>query len=261
VVALETQQAMRAVQGLPFCYLCGNEFVAAGARNRDHVPPSSIFAIPDRNFPLVLPTHTACNGGWSAGDEAIAQLVGLLHGKPLPIPARLEFASGLFDDGTQGVAVRGLDLRAVIRRCVRGFHAALYREPLASTMAFATCPPMPEVRVEDAGAQYVEPPEMCERFVEELQRNRASRTVDRIVCRNGKCRYECVWSLAEDGRWLCIYGLDLYGWRELGDPDHFEPRSCVGAYRLPDARIPDAAGRATELVFSIGGGRRDPFGE
>src|SRR5271165_6937203 len=45
---------------LPFCYLCGRDFVAGDSRNRDYVPPQSIFAPADRE-PLWLPAHTACN--------------------------------------------------------------------------------------------------------------------------------------------------------------------------------------------------------
>jgi hypothetical protein len=262
VIVLDDQQAMRELQRLPFCYLCGRELAAGEPCNRDHVPPTSIFAEADRDFPLILPTHQACNGGWSAHDEAIGHLVGVLHGRQAPDAPRLEFASGEFADGSHGVAVRGLDLRSVIRRCVCGFHAALYREPLVAPRGFATCPPLPEVKVDEQGGRYVEVPEVFEKFVEELKRNRATGTLDRILCRNGKCRYECVWSRADNGSWLCLYGFDLYGWRRLGDDAHYEPRGCVGTFQLAEAGVPEGATRTTELVFTVENLERlDPFGD
>jgi hypothetical protein len=261
-IVLDSQRAFREVQRLSFCYLCGGELTPTDDRNREHVPPSSIFAVVDRNVPLILPTHRGCNSGWSQHDEAIGQLVGVLHGRHVPEATRLEFGAGHFADGSQGVAVRGLDLRSVIRRCVRGFHAALYREPLVDTKSFSTCPPMPEARVEQGDGQYAQVADVLGNFVEELKRNRATGTLDRIVCRNGKCHYDCVWSRADDGKWLCIYGFDLYGWKGLGDDQHYEPRGCIGTYRLREGRVPDRATEATELVFTVENlAKLDPFGD
>jgi hypothetical protein len=66
----------------------------------------------------------------------------------------------------------------------------------------------------------------------ELKRNRTVGNLDRIVCRNETCRYECVSSQAHDGRWICIYGLDLYNWRDLGSRNQ-PARGCVGCYQRP----------------------------
>ena len=66
--------------------------------------------------------------------------------------------------------------------------------------------------------------------------------MDRIVSRNGKCRYNCVWTQEDGGgRWLCIYRLDLYNWSEIGDINNYERRECVGAYIQPDRGAPNAA--------------------
>jgi hypothetical protein len=216
---LATQKAMRAVKQLPFCYLCGERLT--DPRNDDHIPPSSIFLRGDRDFPLILPTHVRCNSDRSLEDQVIGQLIGFLHGKAPHGPQnKLWIKGGRFKDGTPGIAVQGLDLRAIIRRWIRGFHAALYREFLPDGL-FLTSPPLPEWKPLEDDGQVVPVSDVVPHFVEELKRNRATNTLDRIRCRNAKCRYDCVWIQADRGAWLCIYGLDLYDWIKLGDTRHF----------------------------------------
>lgn len=102
---------------------------------------------------------------------------------------------------------------------------------------------------------------MTPEFVKELKRNRATGTLDRIVCRNGKCRYECVWSQADNGAWICIYGLDLYQWINLGDTSS-ETRGCVGSYLRPQHGTPPGATCTTRIVFTVENRERlNPFGE
>ncbi|MFZ0847119.1 MAG: hypothetical protein WAM62_15140, partial [Pseudolabrys sp.] len=74
MISLTTQKDFRAVQTLPFCYLCGNDFVEGDEINRDHVPAQSAIAKRDRD-PLVLPTHVRCNGAHQLDDEKIGQLI------------------------------------------------------------------------------------------------------------------------------------------------------------------------------------------
>jgi hypothetical protein len=80
-VLLTTHKALQGIQKLSFCYLCSRELSSQEAINRDHVPPSSLFAFADRDLPLILPTHAACNFSQSQDDQVIGQLVGLLHGR------------------------------------------------------------------------------------------------------------------------------------------------------------------------------------
>jgi hypothetical protein len=124
-----------------------------------------------------------------------------------------------------------------------------------------TSPPLPEGEPPGDGGQLKPVAEVVSPFVEVLKRNRATNTLDRILCRNGKCRYECVWAQADRGEWLCIYGLDLYDWISLGDTTHCEPRGCVGAYHRPGGVPPPNATRATVLTFAVQNNERlDPFG-
>ena len=261
-VILDTQKVMRDVRGLPFCYLCGDGFDPTDTVNRDHVPPSGIFATVDRDFPLILRSHQECNEARSRDDHVVSQLVGVLHGrKPNRKHKKLRVQLGRFENGSRAIVVGGLDLRSIIRRWIRGFHAAMYKEYLPETDSFMTCPPLPEAEHSVDGPKFMPVQEVIPLFVKELKRNRATQTLDQIVCRNGKCRYECVWTQADNGTWICIYGLDLYKWVDLGDKN-FEPRGCVGTYVRPGGGVPPGASRSTRLEFpEATSARLDPFGE
>lgn len=261
-IVLDSHKAVSQARRLPFCYLCTQSFEAGDARNDDHVPPYALFAKEHRDFPLILPTHGRCNNDRSAEDQIISQLVGVLRGRhPSKEDRKMHLVAGQFPDGTAGVGALRLDLRAIIARWVRGFHAALYREPLAQNSAFMTLPPLQEGRAEGSKVVPVAPQPAAAEFVKELKRNRATQTLDRVVTRQGHCRYECVWTQADRGEWLCVWALDIYDWRQLGDISHFEAQGCVGCYRPTDLRVPAGATCATRLHFNVVSRERfDPFG-
>ena len=107
--------------------------------------PSAIFLEPDRNFPLILPTHYLCNHDRHLEDQTIGPLVGILHNQaPDPEHLRMQLMAGIAADGQPFVAAGGFDLRAIIRRWVFGFHAALYGEFLNAGQQFMTFPPLAE---------------------------------------------------------------------------------------------------------------------
>lgn len=148
-IVLDSQTAFRPIQNLSFCYICTHQFHAGEAIDRDHIPPYKLFATVDRNFPLILPTHKQCNSRWSAEDQVISQLVGMLHGRDAHEKDRkMRIVAGKFPDGSQGAGILGVDLPKIIRRWIRGFHAALYREPLPDKdkAVFMTAPPLPQGR-------------------------------------------------------------------------------------------------------------------
>lgn len=251
-ILLTAQKVLKSVQKLSFCYLCGQGFGPRHETNRDHVPPSGLFTLVDRDQPLILPTHCRCNAIRSQEDQAIGQLIGLLHGRPVhPTHNKLHFIVGQFDNGSPALALSDFDVKEVLRRWIRGFHAALYRQYLPVDTLFGTYPPLPEARCVAGEVVFVPMPEAIPKFVEELKRNRAVGNLDRIVCRNGKCRYDCIWSQADDGKWICIYCLNLYNWIQLGDVHNFPSRGCVGFYRQPSGGVPRDASTATRLIFEL----------
>ena len=182
-VSLGTQKAMRDVRKLAFCYLCGATFNQTEKRNRDHVPPSGLFAVADHDFPLILPTHRNCNAKQSADDQAVGQLVSIIHGRmPLPEHNKLRVSVGRFEDGSPSLAVRGLNLQSIIWRWIRGFHAALYREYLPENARFLNCAPLPEAELSAGKPKFLPVGVAIPKFVEEIKRNRATGTLDRIAC-------------------------------------------------------------------------------
>ena len=114
-----------------------------------------------------------------------------------------------------------------------------------------TTTPFPEGRIHGTEVDFIPLPSVVLRMVEEIKRNRLTGTLDRIVCRNGKCRYECVWTQFDRGEWFCVYALDIYDWKDLGDIAHFKARSCVGCYRRPEKGAPRSATCSTRLQFPI----------
>ncbi len=250
-ISLTAQSELQAVQKRAFCYLCARTFGEHDEQDKDHVPPSAMFLPGDRQPPLILPTHIVCNNTRSAEDQITGKIIGLLHDRHvLPKGYSPAFAGVTFPDGTLGWGSSD-DIKGIIFRWVRGFHAALYNEPLEPVRRIVS-PPIPERRIEGTDVAPVPVPEVVQHFVEELNRNRAAGTIDSVVCRNNQCRYECVWNKDDDGQWICIWGLDICNWQRLGDSTHFEPRDCVGMYRPKSGTIPASATRATQTDFSRG---------
>lgn len=245
--SLTTQNELRTARNLKFCYLCGKPFAEDVKPNRDHVPPKRLFAEADRTPPLILPTHDTCNNVQSSYDEQVGQLVSLLW-RESPGPkdvSSLRLSMHAPDGMVPFGAVEALNLRSIIARWLKGFHAALYREFLPRVNG-AIHEPFPggDTPGEDAtlhASQGV--------FVREIKKNRAAGRVDRIHPYNGQCLYECTWSQLDDRRPICVWALDLYGWHRLGDPN-YQQRSCVGWYEATNG-IPDGASCATtiEVLF------------
>ena len=123
MVQLTRQIDFKSARKLPFCYLCGKEFVPGDVTDGDHVPPQSIFAPEDRE-PLILATHKACNLSQHLLDEKIGELIRLKHPpsvtrKQKPQRLRVAFSP----DMTKG-AVVNVQVDEAVWRWVSGFHAA-----------------------------------------------------------------------------------------------------------------------------------------
>jgi hypothetical protein len=175
----------------------------------------------------------------------------------------MQFVTGRFPDGSPGIGVRGANLERTIRRWIQGFHAALYQEPLGDIdkAVFMTALPFTKGIVRETGVDFVLTSPIRQRIVEEIKKNRLTGSLDRIICGNTKCQYECVWTQFDRGEWFCVYALDIYDWKRLGDTDHFVPQGCVGCYRREQKGTPRMATCATRLDFPIDNASKlDPFG-
>lgn len=261
---ITSHKQFQEVGKLPFCYVCTSTFVIGEAADRDHIPPQACFAKADRNVPLVLRTHVQCNHDHNANDELVGQLISRKHGhSPAARARRLNVE--VIPSPNQGeflAAFDNLDFGNVIRRWIRGFHAALYREPLPANCRFDVSSPIPVAIITEAKIEPrpIRPQDL--RFVEIIKINRAARNLDQIVSNNGKLQYDSVWAqMDDDGPWFCVFALNLYDWKDLGDSRHFSSRGCIGFYVLPSGKSPVNATLVTKLQITIPNfDVLDPFG-
>jgi len=249
MVSLLRQSDYRSVQNLPFCYLCGRQFAAGDAKNRDHVPPECVFLPRDRE-PLWLPTHIACNSGYRLVDEKIGQLIALRYGK-VPRNAahrRLKFA---FSRQRDLGAVVNLDIDAAVWRWIGGFHAALYRESGVGIQG-SLVTPFPKAQIISGHPVFAPLLVQHPLFIQTIKSNRLRGNLDRIVCNKGKMTYECVWQQADNsGPWMCIFALDIYDWKDLGRTGALPARGCAGFYLTPTRSVPANATKALASAIIV----------
>ena len=260
---LATQKEIRSAKNLPFCYLCGRLFTVADTINDDHVPAATCFELGDRSFPLILKTHNACNSSHSQTDEKIGQLIGLKTNRiPRPENQRLKIhAVGLESHHPFAAVVSNLPIDAAVWRWIRGFHAALYATYLPELAPHLIQTPFPAAEPTAAGLVTRDVRPQHQMFVRVLKENRTINRLDRLSCNNEKLTYECVWVKSDDGTWMCIFALDLYDWKDLGDINNFPARGCAGAYIHAQGTLPPLATTTANQSMPIQNtDPMDPFG-
>ena len=271
---IKTQQQFQQVKNLPFCYWCGKDFGTEDVANRDHVPPKCVFANGDRNLPLILKTHLECNNTHKTDDELIGQLVALQRNYVTPDPKNRRLKMERYSDWEFG-AVTNVSVVKAIWRYIRGFHAALYREPLfLGAKAGTITTPFTRGRIVDDDL-LLEDSKQEQHFqiVQVIKNQRAVGNVDRIVSNNGKVIYECVWVLAENVTAVklhqrpitplraCFFALDIYDWKSLGDVGITPARGCAGAYYTREGKAPTGASLYNESALPVANHEPwDPFG-
>ena len=265
MVNVTSQRDLRKVRDLPFCHVCGRLVLESEAEDRDHVPPQACFDKGDRNPPLKLRCHVACNNANKLNDEKVGQLIAARRSEWLePEKTHLQVRSISDDDsGRQYAALMNLDIDGAIRRWIGGFHAALYKEPLPPGTPFAVTSPLPKATETEQGMRFHPIPEHHQPFVKTIKLNRAARNVDTLITNADKLRYECVWANEDNGqRWFCTFALDIYDWIKLGDMKNFDARGCVGAY-MPGVSLPPVgACVATQVLAELPNAEPlNPFGK
>jgi hypothetical protein len=258
---LVTQRDFKAVQTLPFCYLCGKAFKQGDNKNRDHLPPQNIFAKNDRTPALWLPTHYDCNAAHKLLDEKIGQLISLKRYYRPSSPQNWRLKIALFPRQALG-AVTNVNVDEAIWRWIRGFHAAIYQEYMPDTRMRALATPLPRTRNSPFGPVVDTLHPQHRNAVQLIKTNRAKRNLDSIKSNNAKFTYECVWQQSNDKRaWLCFFAMDIYGWKDLGKTGVQPSRGCAGFYILPTGNIPVNATRGTSTTILVPNlDPLDPFG-
>jgi hypothetical protein len=257
--SITTQNELRTARSQGFCYLCRKPFAPGEAKTRDHVLPVSLFAKGDVDPPLLLPAHDWCNTDKSTDDEVIGQLVSVLHGR-YPRPERMRLAGNIFERGADTdpmVGLRDVPWSRVIYRFVRGFHAALYGETLSDGGGFIYAPFPATNSVKGKLVCEDDDPGRFE-MTRQFKQHRNIGHVDQVVCCSGKCVYQCVWPVMDDGRTFCMFALRIYNWEDLGDQTMGPRRGCLGWYF---ATPPQNSTRATEIKDPAPNAESlDPFG-
>jgi hypothetical protein len=249
---IRTQKGLSEAQKLPFCYLCGKSFDNSDERTRDHVPPQAIFLEQDRTPPLILPTHHRCNQEESWSDEIVSQIINVLQNK-IPEKRNIKVNANIYENPANkepALVIEGINFQGVIARCVKAFHATLYKEYLPDdTKNWFDPPMMPGVK-KDGKAVFEKTRIQFPLWVDIIKKNRKAGKLDRISCFNDKCIYECVWEQMDDGTWACIFAFKIYDWQNLGDPNHQIRRGCVGFY-MPDNGLPRNATKGIYRILEI----------
>lgn len=226
--SLRVHKDFQSVRNLPFCYLCGRDFVEGDLLSGDHVPPKATFNARDRQPHLKLQTHKACNESFSVEDKKVAQLIAMRRweGPSSERDAALEFAvyPGF------GAGVTNLDVDQAVWRWIGGFHAALYRQPLLTDHRSIVTPlPRADMSTGVPKVRSLRPQHAL--AVKTIKYNRLTGTLDTIVANNRQLRYECVWAEGDDrDKWLCLFALDIYDWKDLGS--HTAETPARGLCRL-----------------------------
>jgi hypothetical protein len=264
MVEIKTDKDLRSVRNLSFCYLCGEEFQQNDIVTKDHVPPKAVFLSQDRTRPLILPTHERCNQEQSITDEIVGQLISALNNK-YPDRKNMRVKISIHRDSAYQVPflfLEGIDMRIVLIRWLRAFHAALYKEYLPTNTPNVLEDPLPRGRKENGKVKFDKIGEHLPLFVQTIKKNRKAGRIDRIECFNGKCIYECTWETTDDGRWSCFFALKIYDWENLGDK-LLPKRGCVGWY-MPSSGKPKNASEGVTRLLEIpcrNTDKLDPFGQ
>lgn len=229
---LQSQGDFKSVRNLPFCYVCGLQFYPEDECDSDHVPPQTIFAKLDRQ-PLKLKTHKRCNERHSGDDQNFGQLIGASEGRAPSDPKNFRLKITPISSGVGGIS--NLNVDAAIFRWVMGCHAALYREYIG-TKEYSVVSPFPRADQIDGGPfrlRHLLPQHPL--FVETIKTQRMHDELDRIATNRGKFVYECVWGQLDRGTgWICMFAINLYDWKTLGQTPIGPQRGCAGCYSLPN---------------------------
>jgi hypothetical protein len=251
MASLRVHRDFQAVRKLPFCYLCGRDFVDGDQFDGDHVPPKAAFNARDKEPPLKLRTHVACNSAQKEDDKKVGQLIAMRR-RESPGSPRDQALQIVHYRNLGMAAVDNLDVDSAVWRWVKGFHAALYRQPLTGD-SYAIQTPFPRGDVRE-GRVTIRPIRKQHLLaVDAIKRNRAAGTLDVLIANRGKLKYECVWCEydSRDG-WLCMFALDIYDWKDLGSHTNEVPaRGCAGIYALPDRSVPPGATCDSATVIAV----------
>lgn len=245
---------------IKFCYLCGEDLAGSDV-NKDHIPPIKCFAPSDRLNPLILNTHKKCNSGWSIADNRLGEILSSFNGRQFSEDKPAQIKAVKMIDRTTGEefgAITGVDLKQVVRRIVKGFHAALYRQLLPVNTVNSISLQFPSSSVKGLSDWEGLHP-MHGAVVHRLYVDRVMNRCDSVSIYNDKCRYICSWDRLDNGVSCCLFAISLYEWEQMVDPRLGPKACCVGLYSPPGGRPKGAAISSPFVLPPYDGVRLNPF--
>jgi hypothetical protein len=210
-----------------------------------------LFAPGDRvDFPVILPTHQACNNQWHGADDIVGILTDALHSRTKSqdegVTKRLE-AYWLPFNGRQAAAVTNVPLASIGLRIVRGMHALLYKSHLPLQTRNSIHIPLPTAGLETGKPE--QPLDQAFVFSGAIRRALLTGTADQVSAYNGNFRYACVWDYLDGSIPFCIFAFDIYAFHHLSPPVTNFPKCFVGMY-IP-ALVPATASWASKIEFNL----------
>jgi hypothetical protein len=229
---ITTQTQMRAARTvIDFCYICGEPLPARGAPKRtqvvmgeDVIPKAFLAQRPQReqdHWCIKLNVHRECEAQWKQHEDHWLKNLQCIHTESLhhwPESGHLRdmpIEPGLHIDshGRRRPAFAGLrPLLDGVWLWVRGLHAALYGEYLATETRNHVLPLVPAASSE--GGFMLEEVEALSHMIRcALGLATRHERWDGITCWGGAVSYRCVWWHAgEQGsmpRWICFWSLSI----------------------------------------------------
>jgi hypothetical protein len=148
-------------------------------------------------------------------------------------------------------AITNLNIDQAINRWIVGFHAALYREyPVGFRGNIVS--PFPRYDVIDGKYVLADYLLQTAAFVDAIKNYRARNNLDSIRANKGAMTYECIWDQSDNKKvWMCIFALDIYGWKDLGKTDLAPARGCSGFYTVTANTPPEFATKGIKYKIQI----------
>ena len=234
-----------------FCYLCGESLSDGRPTDRDHCPPKGFFAPKDRvNFPVILPTHRACNNKWHGADELFGIIADALHikKKSSDLTATRKLDAWLLPfKGGHAAAVTNVPMVPTTTRIVRGMHALLYNEFLSHDIPNKFHVPLPEA--DATTGELRQPLVQTFAFGSAIRKEILTGSADKVCAYNGAFRYACTWDRLQNGKPLCIVAFDIYSFHTLSPKIENFPKCFIGMY-IP-VSAPPAATWASKLEVKV----------
>lgn len=263
---IETQAAMQAARrAIRFCYLCGETLDGVNPRDlaTEHVFPRR--ALRDARaseslWSVTLPVHGSCEVRRKKSEDADLIQFLRIHTQPfesIALPERRMIGKRIMEARAAGAppnlpVFHGQKVMDSVWQIVRGLHAVLYSEPLAThprgvlLLPAPTFSPSSNVAIE---IQFRESEHLSGLILASVEGAIRTDTWDGITAWAGEFRYRCIWKqlkAVHTDAYMCLWLIDTpesLAWAEQvrGQPLPFRGAYCVTSLPVGASLLTQAA--------------------